>query len=242
MKTANKMVKDIFGKALMDFQSGDYSNDIITYSSLEEHDIMALPYLFRDYKNMPEIEQVALDHCNGEVLDIGAGAGCHSLYLQNNGFKVTALDHSPGAVEVCRKRGIESVVCADFMGYNERKFDTLLLLMNGIGITGNLEKLKEFLHYSRKLLKENGFMLLDSSDIIYMYETENGAIETEDIHHYYGEVSFQIEYKGEKSDFFEWLYIDFDTLCTIAKEGGFACDLLVTGEHYDYLAKLYPTT
>lgn len=76
------MEKDIFGKAIADYQAGNYSEDIITYSSLEEEDTIPLPYLFRDYKKMPPVEQKALKLCKGSVLDIGCGAGSHSLYLQ----------------------------------------------------------------------------------------------------------------------------------------------------------------
>jgi len=234
------MNKDVFGKALLDFQSGSYMGDIHTYSSLEEEDKIPLPHLFRNYENMPEIEQLALENCQGRVLDIGCGAGSHSLYLQQAGLDVTALDISQGATKVCQKRGVRQVVQADIMGYSAKKFDTLLLLMNGIGIVGSLEGLDDFLQHATKLLNTGGFILLDSSDIIYMFESENGNHVFPNTGNYYGEVEFQIRYNEQKSNFFDWLYVDFDTLRSSAERNGYSCEMLFKGSHYDYLAKLNP--
>ena len=135
------MAKDILGKALLDYQSGNYSEDIKTYSSLDEEDIIPIPYLFRDFKKMPPLEQKALKLCYGNILDIGCGAGSHSLYLQKKGLAVTALDQSPGAVETCKLRGIGHTVLQDIQEFNLQKYDTLLMLMNGIGIVGKLKNI-----------------------------------------------------------------------------------------------------
>jgi SAM-dependent methyltransferase len=229
---------DIFGRALLDFQAGRYSEDITTISSLEEKDVIPIPYLFRDYESMPALEQEALKHCCGKVLDIGCGAGSHSLYLQQKGLDITALDISPGAIEVCRQRELQKVVQANIMTYSGEKFDTMLMLMNGIGIVGNLIGLRKFLKHAKTLLEPSGCILLDSSDIIYMYETENGDYNLSGNKKYYGEVDFTLRYKGEKSDLFEWLYIDFDTLQSIAEASGYCCELLFKGTYNDYLIKM----
>src|SRR5690606_11445149 len=126
------MNKDILGQAMLDYQKGNYSEDIKTFSSLEEEDIIPVPYLFREYKDMPLLEQKALELCKGTVLDIGCGAGSHSLYLQKKGLPVTALDHSRGAIETCRLRGITQVMEANILSIGQPRFDTLLMLMNGI--------------------------------------------------------------------------------------------------------------
>lgn len=234
------MDKDIFGKALLDFQSGNYVEDIRTYSSLDEEDFIPLPHLFRSFENMPKIEQVAIENCQGKVLDIGCGAGSHSLHLQQKGFEVTALDNSLGAITVCEQRGLQNVVHSDIMNYSTGKFDTLLLLMNGIGIVGGLSHLSDFLRHAAKLLSPTGCVLLDSSDIIYMFETENGDYGLSNTGSYYGEVGFTMEYKGEKSNILKWLYVDFNTLCSSAEKSGYTCEMLFEGNHYDYLAKLCP--
>lgn len=232
------MLMDIIGKAFSDYQAGNYSEDISTFSSLDEKDIISIPYLFRDYTSMSTLEQEALKQCHGKVLDIGCGAGSHSLYLQQKDFDITALDVSPGATEVCRQRGLQKVVQADIMNFSGNKFDTLLMLMNGIGIVGNIAGLHAFLKHAKSLMRPDGCILFDSCDIVYMFETEEGHYDLSGIKKYYGEVEFMLGYKGEKSDIFKWLFIDFDTLQAIAKKIGYHCALLFKGENNEYLAKL----
>lgn len=230
---------DVLGKALTDFQFENYTVDIKTSSSLDEKDVLPLTYLFRNFNEMPLIEQKALERCTGKILDVGCGAGSHSLYLQQNGFEVVALDQSQGAVEVCRARGVKNVVHAEFLKYSEKGFGTLLLLMNGIGISGRLERLPVFLNHAKRLLNPDGQILLDSSDIIYMFERENdGGYWVPANVDYYGEVQFQMSYKNEKGPIFDWLYVDFETLAVYAEKEDLHCEMIVEGNHYDYLARL----
>ncbi|NJB72681.1 SAM-dependent methyltransferase [Saonia flava] len=232
-------MKDILGSALQDFQNKKYTDDIITYSSLDEQDKIPIPYFFRTYDELPKLEQKALSLCRGTILDIGCGAGSHSLYLQEKGFDITALDFSQGATDVCKLRGIEKVVHSNILDYNGTKFDTLLMLMNGIGIVGKLTNLNLFLSHLKLLMKPNGQVLLDSSDIIYMYEEDDdGGYWIPDNKEYYGEVEFTMEYKGNKGKPFSWLYIDYNTLQRAALANGLECELISEGDHYDYLAKL----
>ncbi|MEM1257312.1 MAG: class I SAM-dependent methyltransferase [Bacteroidota bacterium] len=230
---------DILGKALLDFQTGDYTEDIKTFSSLNEEDILEVPYLFRNFNEMPLIEQKALAFCQGNVLDVGCGAGSHSLYLQENGFEVVGLDQSKGAIKVCKERGVKKTVCAEFLNFSETGFDTLLLLMNGIGISGKLERLAEFLNHTKKLLNPGGQLILDSSDIIYMFEKdEDGGYWVPGDTPYYGEVRFQMGYKRKKGPIFDWLYLDFNTLKNTAENAKWRCEMICEGNHYDYLARL----
>lgn len=233
------MAKDILGKAVLDYQTGNYSEDIKTYSSLDEEDMIPIPYLFRDFKKMPALEQKALKLCKGNILDIGCGAGSHSLYLQKKGFDVTALDQSPGVIETCKLRGIEHAVLQGIQDFKLQKYDTLLMLMNGIGIVGKLKNIDQFLSHLKSLLKPKGQILLDSSDIIYMYdEDEDGGYWIPDDQNYYGEVTFEMEYRGERSEPLDWLYLDYNTLQRAANANNLTCELVSKGKHYDYLAKL----
>jgi SAM-dependent methyltransferase len=233
------MNKDILGRAVLDYQTGNYSEDIKTFSTLEEDDIIPVPYLFREYKDMPLLERKALEFCKGTVLDIGCGAGSHSLYLQGKGFSVTALDQSPAAIETCRLRGIEQVLEADILSVGEPQFDTLLMLMNGIGIVGKLNRIDSFFAHLKSILSPKGQILLDSSDIIYMFDEDgDGGYWIPEGPEYYGEVSFVMEYKGRKSDPLSWLYIDYNTLQRAAIANNLSCELVYEGEHYDYLARL----
>lgn len=230
---------DVFGMALADYQNGRYTEDIKTSSSLDEEDIIPIPYLFRSFKEMPKIEQKALKLAKGKVLDVGCGAGSHALYLQNKGFEVTALDSSEGSISVCQERGIKSTVNSNILDFNGETFDTILLLMNGIGLAGHIDNLAPFLKHLASLLQPNGQILLDSSDIIYMFEEDDdGGFWIPNNGKYYGEVTFTMEYKGLKSKPFDWIYLDFNTLQNACLDNGLDCELILMGEHYDYLAKL----
>ena len=233
-----QIVNDILGKALLDYQNGNHFEDIVTFSSLDEKDSIPLPYLFRAYSDMPLLEQKALELCKGDILDIGCGAGSHSLYLQQKGFAVTALDSSEGSVQTCRLRGVKSIEHHDIHDFSKGKFDTLLMLMNGIGIVGQLHKLGDFFNHLKNLLKPGGQILLDSSDIIYMFEEDEDEGRWVPDTSYYGEVEFTLQYKGHKSEPFLWLYVDYYTLKDVALSIGLTCELVSMGQHFDYLVRI----
>jgi len=233
-------MKDLFGKAILDYQTGNNPEDLLTETSISEADDMSVAYLFRDYKNMPKPEQKALQLARGRVLDVGCGAGSHSLYLQNErNLDVTAIDISPAAIKACRLRGIHCAVVIDVMQMTNQKFDTILLLMNGAGMCGKLNKVSGFLQKLKSLLNDGGQILLDSSDIIYMFdEDEDGGKWIPSDTEYYGEVVFTVSYKGETEEPFHWMYIDYNTLQNAAHANGLNCELIMEGSHYDYLARL----
>ncbi len=231
-------MKDIFGKALLDYQLGNYTEDLITSTNISEEDELPLPYLFRSYKEMPKLEQKALQLAKGSILDVGCGSGNHSLYLQEQGLNVKAIDISKGAIEVSKLRG---VIQAEFKNVLDETqiYDTILLLMNGTGIFQKVSKISKYLMHLKILLNHNGQILVDSSDIKYMYEDEDGGFWIDAHSKYYGELDYFLSYKGEDETPFKMLYLDFDTLKTACETVGLKCDLVLDGEHYDYLARLY---
>ncbi|NJM80676.1 MAG: class I SAM-dependent methyltransferase [Flavobacterium sp.] len=244
-------MKDLFGKAILDYQTNNSPEDIITETSISEADEMSVAYLFREYKDMPKLEQKALQLAKGKILDVGCGAGSHALYLQEKGFDVTGIDISENAIEACKLRGLKNVKASDVLdldtdtstalsmtNQDDNKFDTILLLMNGTGIFGTLANISKHLKKLKSLLTEKGQVLIDSSDIIYMFDQdEDGAYEVPATG-YYGELTFTMQYKGETEDFFPWLYIDYNTLQNACYANGLQCELVMEGEHFDYLAKL----
>ena len=231
---------DIIGKALLDYQAGNFFENIITYSSVGGNDEMDIPFLFRSYDEMPVIEQKALDLCNGNVLDIGCGAGSHALYLQDKNIEVKAIDISKGAVETCMLRGVKKAMVQNVWNIKNDKYDTILALMNGVGISEKLENLTEFLTHLKSLLNSKGQILLDSSDIIYMYSEEDRESILQEKNKYYGDVVFEMVYQGQFSKLIHWLFADFSTLQVHAKKAGLKCELIKEGFHYDFLAKLTP--
>ena len=233
-------MKDLFGKAILDYQTNNSPEDLITETSISEADEMPVSYLFRTYNEMPVLEQKALQLAKGNVLDVGCGAGSHALALQNERkLDVTAIDISKNAVKACQLRGIENVKVANILNLDvENKFDTILLLMNGTGIFGTLNETAKYLQKLKSLLKDEGQILIDSSDLIYMYDQDEDDAYCIPAEGYYGELTFTVQYKGETEETFPWLYIDYNTLQNAAIANGLNCELLLEGKHFDYLAKL----
>lgn len=233
-------MKDLFGKAILDFQTNNSPEDLITETTISEEDEMSVAYLFRSYDEMPLMEQKALQLAKGKILDVGCGAGSHSLSLQNErNLDVTSIDISPNAIQACTLRGLKKAKVQDVMTLENEKYDTILLLMNGAGMCGKLKNIPNFLLKLKSLLNSGGQILLDSSDIIYMFDDdEDGGKWIPSQNEYYGEIVFNISYKGEKEKPFDWMFIDYNTLQNAALDNGFQCELILEGEHFDYLAKL----
>lgn len=238
---------DPMGAAIADFWRNGIAGRLRVFSPDFDEDEMPVADLFRTFDEMPPLEQTALRLSTGRTLDVGAGAGCHSLALQDRGIDVTAIDISPLSVETMRAQGVEKALEQDFWKVTER-YDTILMLMNGIGIVGTLDALPRFFAHIRSILALGGQLIIDSSDVRYVYEDEDGTtpfrLNEQGIQidpetgRYYGEYTYQMQYKRIRGEEFPWLYIDFATLKMAAEAAGFAVEIMAEGKHYDYLARL----
>lgn len=233
-------MKDLFGKAILDYQTNNSPEDLVTETSISEADEMSVAYLFRNYNEMPKLEQKALQLAKGKILDVGCGAGSHALELQNERkLDVTAIDISENAVKACQLRGLENVKITNVLDLgNENKYDTILLLMNGTGIFGTLKETSKYLLKLKSLLVSGGQILIDSSDLIYMFDQDEDGAYSIPADGYYGELTFTVQYKRETEETFPWLYLDYNTLQNAAIANGLNCELVLEGEHFDYLARL----
>ncbi len=233
-------MKDLFGKAILDFQTNNSPEDLITETCISEADEMSVAYLFRSYAEMPKLEQKALQLSKGKVLDVGCGAGSHSLTLENDrNLDVLSIDISANAIEACTLRGLKNTKIQDILDLDaSEKFDTILLLMNGTGIFGTLKETPKYLQKLKSLLNPNGQILIDSSDIIYMFDDDEDGGKWIPGSGYYGELTFTVSYKNESEASFPWLYLDYNTLQNAAFANGLQCEMILEGEHYDYLARL----
>ena len=229
---------DIFGQVLQDYHIGAIESKLWLHNNYGHPEDMPVDVFFRDEPDMPELELVALEACKGRILDIGAGVGSHALILQNRQADITALEISPLASQIMLSRGVKNVITGDILGFSGRKFDTLLLLMNGIGLCGDLSGLRKFLAVAKTLLHPDGVLVFDSSDISYLYEDDLPL----PAGNYYGEISYRYEYKRQFGDWFKWLYIDAALLAEIAMQEGWRMDLLYEDDMDQYLVRLTPLT
>ncbi len=230
--------KDPMGTAIAEYYAKGRAAKLRVFSSQFYEDEIPVDTLFRTLDDMPPQEQEALRLCRGRVLDVGAGSGCHSLELQGRGMEVVAIDISALSVDVMRQRGIDARVADFFDKTFDEKFDTILMAMNGIGIVGKIERLPEYFMRLKQILAPGGQVLLDSSDIRYVFENEDGSLDIDPDSGYYGEIDYRMQYRGISGEPFDWLYIDFETLSMYSEQYGFHAEKCIDGEHYDYLARL----
>jgi SAM-dependent methyltransferase len=234
----NKTGADVLGNALRDYLNGKPDGLIKVHSDIAEWEEMAVAHFFRSFSGMTALEQKALALCRGSVADLGAGAGSHALELQNRQLPVTAIDISKGACAVMAHRGVQQVIQGDIFSLNNATYDTVLMLMNGIGLVGDLDGLSYFLQTIKKHLKPGGQIIADSSDISYMFYDEDGFLTLNLNAEYHGVVNYQMEYKNQKGKPFKWLFIDFPLLQDYAAAHGFNCSFIQEDHHYNFLAIL----
>ncbi|WP_243635844.1 class I SAM-dependent methyltransferase [Hymenobacter edaphi] len=233
---------DPIGAALLDYVAGQTAATITVHSNVAEDEPLPAKYFFRTLWEMPALERTALDQCRGRVLDLGAGAGAHALELQSRGFQVKAVDVSPGAAQVMQQRGVQEVACHDVFElstrHDEARYDTLLMLMNGLGVVGTLEGLERFLALAHPLLVPGGQILATSADISYLYEDEDGALVFDLNAPYYGQVDYQMSYQEQTGPAFHWLFADPTIVQDYAEAAGYEVEFVDEDENQQFLVRL----
>jgi len=229
-----------FGLALLDFSKGD--NDAVILLERDDGFIEKQPVsiFFRKPSDLFQLEHTALSLCFGHILDIGAGAGVHSLVLQGKGLNVTAIDILPEAVEVMSKSGVMDSYCIDVFEFKGKTFDTLLLLGRGIGMVGNLEGLNYFLTDIKRLLKSGGQLLLNSCDVTSTSIPEHLSYHKSNLEagRYIGEIGLRLHYKDISGKSFSWLHVDSKTLSEYSYKTGWNFEIVEEEEDGNYLARL----
>lgn len=224
---------DVLGQVLRDFYHHRLQKPLILHNSYGEAEEMPAKVFFRRAEDLPDLEAYALSLCRGKILDIGAGAGSHTLILQERGFEVTAMDISKDLADLMRERGAVRVIHADIFDFKDGRFQTLLMLMNGIGLAGTLEGLKTLLDHLKTLLLPGGQLLFDSSDIGYLYSVSTLPADMD-----YGEIDYQFEYDGRKGNWFKWLYLSQEKLKIIGAEMNWNVQIIYEDDMDHYLARL----
>lgn len=229
------------GRALLDYHRGFTDARITVHTDLWHDESTPVEEFYRPQDQpLPEIEVVALDSCRGRVLDLGAGAGRHALELQKRGHEVTALDIAPDAVSVSRERGVKDVRCGDLKSVAGERFDTIVLLMHGIGLVGTLERLAAFLHSIQSHLEEDGQIIFDSADLglVIPEYFDEGLDRWRSGGPYPGEIEYRLTYGELQGDPYPWLFIDPITLAERAKGTGFSTQVIARGKRGAFLSRL----
>lgn len=224
---------DVYGRALTDYYYGQPTEPLWVHTSYGTREEMPVDWFFREPENFPALEKYALSLCQGSVLDIGAGVGSHALTLQQLGLEVIAIERSAEAGRIMQDRGVKQWRVNSYEEYDGPLVNTMLMLMNGIGLVGSLSHLPKFLKWAKHYIQPEGQLIFDSSDIAYLFD---GKTKPKD--YYYGEVQFQYEYREGFGEWFSWLYVDFDTLWQAGRQSGWEVQRIYEDETQQYLARL----
>lgn len=232
-------IKDPIGNAIWDYHTKNDPEDITVESDLVEDDILPIDVLFRQFDTFSLLEIKAMEHCKGNVLDVGAAAGPHAKYLTEKGFDVTTIESSPIA-----HRYLQAILpqathySARIQEFNTGQYDTILLLMNGIGLAGHLNEVQPFLEHLASLLNPGGSILCDSTDVQSIFEDDEGGLWVDLNANYYGEFKFNMKYKGTESGWFDWIYLDLENFEKIAMAAGLKLTLLAEDDANSFLVQL----
>jgi SAM-dependent methyltransferase len=231
------------GAALLDYHRGDEDAEITVSSEIWEDETTPVAHYYRPPgDDLPERERRSLEMCRGRVLDLGAGAGRHALELQRAGHPVVAIDVLPEAVQIMRERGVTDARCGDLDDLDGETFDTVLMLMHGIGVVGDLRGLGRLLQDLPRFLNPGGRLICDSADLAVVLGEEAPGLLTElnGPSDYVGEVEFVLRYGDLVGSPYPWLFVDPDALGLIAGAAGFDCRVEIRGDRGSFVASLQP--
>jgi SAM-dependent methyltransferase len=228
-----KGMQDVFGQALHDYYQNSIRDPLLLHNEYGPPEEIPVETYFYEPSEYSELEVFALQQVYGKTLDVGAASGRHAIFLQQKGIDITALDISPFCGRLMKAMGVENIAIEDVFDYQGSCYDTVYMLMNGAGVAGSIEGLKKLLYHCKKLVKQDGQILLDSTDISYLYASSGKPKDK-----YFGQLTFCYEYQGKMGDEFHWLYVDQQTLTQTAIQCGWRCQVIFEDETSAYLARL----
>lgn len=180
---------------------------------------------FSEFKDWNPLEKQAIKLAKGRILDIGCGAGRHSLYLQYKGFPVVGIDKSPLAVKICRLRGLKRVkqMRIDEVGtFRPNSFDTIIMMGCNFGLMGSRNNARRILKHFYRISSQKAMIICSTRD---PYQTD------EKVHLAYhklnrkqgrmgGQIRMRIRYERCTSDWFDYLFVSKNDLISILKDSG----------------------
>lgn len=228
-----------FAEALAAYAGGESDVELRLRSSLGEDEALPVGFFFRTPDELMDFERYALELCRGRVLDLGAGAGPHTLALEARGHSVVAVEGFADVARLLRARGATHVVHADFRYWWRPGFDTVLMLMNGLGPVGTLAGLDRFLAHASRFLAPGAQLLVDGAEAAHSRPPATASsVAWPPAAAYPGEAWIELSHAGRVGRPFRELYIDPETLARHATRAGWRLDVVFEGGDGAYLARL----
>ncbi|UCE96499.1 MAG: methyltransferase domain-containing protein [Candidatus Bathyarchaeota archaeon] len=161
-----KPEEDAVGQAIWAFHRGNKSFEVIERED-GYIDVTNPRLYFTEFNAWMADEKKAMDYVKGKVLDVGCGAGRHSLYLQKRGLQVLGIDQSPLAIKMCRQRGLKNAKIMPIRGINFKpnSFDTIIMMGNNFALLGDFENARRILKKFHKISSENGLIIASAVDV-----------------------------------------------------------------------------
>ena len=216
---------DLYGRVLFHYFKGETKGKPYLVRDDGYRDLFDVANYFGSFEDFAPIEKKLLDFAKPfRVLDVGCGPGRFSLYFQQKGWEVTAVDNSPLIVEIAKKRGVKNVLLGSIEKADlpHNFFDTILLFGNNIGIAGTIHGLGDFLNRLFPLAAKGGRILLTSLNISRTKEKHHLAYQENNqrAEKYIGEINLRAEYNGKIGTWFPWLLIESKALTLVAESCG----------------------
>jgi 2-polyprenyl-3-methyl-5-hydroxy-6-metoxy-1,4-benzoquinol methylase len=196
---------------------------------------------FREYEQWSPVEQQVVDRAKGRVLDIGCGAGRHSLYLQQKGFDVTGIDNSPGAIEVCKLRGLKNAIVrpiADVDKFEQNSFDTVLMLGNNFGLFGDAENTKLILKKLSRITSTEAHIIAGTRN---PYKTDSAEhLEYHQLNlqrgRMAGQIKMRVRYGKRVGEWFDYLFVSREEMRDILVDTEWRIEELIESSKANYFA------
>jgi len=233
--------KDAYGQEVLAYLNKENSYEIVERDDGFIDFSSGAPSYFAELKDWPKTHKKAIKYARGKILDIGAGAGRVALYLQSKCFDVTAIDNSPLAIQVCKKRGVKNakVISIDKIEkLKPKKFDTIVMFGNNFGLFEGFKKAKILLKKMYKLTSENAIIIAESND---PYKTNNkNHLDYQKFNRKRGRMSGQLKirvrFKKYIGEWFDYLLVSQKEMKDIVKNTGWKIIKTINSDKSSYIA------
>lgn len=236
-----ELKRDAYGQEVWAFFLGKKSFEVIERDDGFVDFSTGAPAYFAEHKDWPKIQKQAIKYARGRVLDVGAGAGRVSLYLQKKKLGVVAIDNSPLAIKVCKKRGVKhaKVLPIEQIGkFKPDCFDTIIMFGNNFGLFGSFKKAKLLLKKFHKITSPSALIITENVD---PYKTEDP------VHLAYhkfnrkrgrmpGQLRIRIRFRNFIGDWFDYLLVSKKEMKEILKDTGWKVRKFIDSDNYMYSA------